>query len=599
MPPAAHATAPSLPNEILLHLATVISNCDTLTSLVLVSRLFNEIFTPALYRCVKFVDRDYVYFEKFADLKNLGFVRSFCAGRNTWCTEGKRKKEGKTDEVEVLVRCLEGMVVLEELTISLFTRSTSPIKDVKVSYALCALARRGTLRSFEVHFEPLWSTPFSYPYSMLSFEEFRGLNKIVLHGLKGFENRSSQKRIRALVGMLLRSPRLQTFGLSLCLQYSVPSPYNPGTIGYLEGLCIEFEKQRAKTSAPVLKLVNLELGFGFLPHAPQIKPINSNHLSLLTDLASLRSLKLLNAVRLGPMSSTITSWATGKGSGKGSKQQILISTSFLSAINLERISFTYHHHSLIEFIQQFHAENPSSKLESLKIGNYRGVQIPAFNWPEMHPNYKEKGSRPIVEALDLLGNHWKSLDFSDITLMSAFSFSFIKGCNMLEELTCGFTESALEIFKQTVLPEMKHLHTLMITPYHTRVEGIPVTRIPINLGIGRLRGVPGSSIGQLTPMTMVDSQKLEVDEEEESQLTIASSIFDSSWKAWNSRDIGDQGVKLRYVGLGYRVYTRMWNMTSLRTIRLPRDEEMQFESCYFNRDSAAAFLLKNEIHDVV
>jgi hypothetical protein len=51
-------------------------------------------------------------------------------------------------------------------------------------------------------------------------------------------------------------------------------------------------------------------------------------------------------------------------------------------------------------------------------------------------------------------------------------------------------------------------------------------------------------------------QNIKIEEDERKEF--AEELFRISWEAWERRDEGEKGNKLRYVGLGYRVYTYMF-----------------------------------------
>lgn len=91
--------------------------------------------------------------------------------------------------------------------------------------------------------------------------------------------------------VLLRSPGLRELGLSYDVGY-----YRPDDEPCLLQIIQHYHAQRMERKLPLLKLVYLFLGNNFLPsNGLEIYfDGNNDYLSLLTDLSSLRSLKLRN-----------------------------------------------------------------------------------------------------------------------------------------------------------------------------------------------------------------------------------------------------------------------------------------------------------------
>jgi hypothetical protein len=95
------------------------------------------------------------------------------------------------------------------------------------------------------------------------------------------------------------------------------------------------------------------------------------------------------------------------------------------------------------------------------------------------------GRRPSTgEALHMTGYHWRFFDFSDITVNADSVLDFIEKCILLESVTCGFSDLMHARFKSSILPSMKHLHTLVVAPYYeNRLGDFSITRIPREMDI--------------------------------------------------------------------------------------------------------------------
>lgn len=431
------------------------------------------------------------------------------------------------------------------------------------------------------------------------------LNKLVLHGVR----RMTKQLVSRFVNMLLASPHLRILGLS---GDGIEYDDDDGELFFQE-MCRLYGSRREDKNGPLLQLEELELGNGFqltesarsqflqLPPPNGLAIETDNYLSRLTDLKYLRKVRLDNAAKRDELDDR--PWL-----GHVDESDYCIrddldpycneslhfthyndSEILYLAVNLEHISFGYISFTLIELITCLRFGSMVPKLDSLQIGRYSSIQPPRLLWPEPQ-GPDERRPNSAAEALHMTGYHWRHFDFSDLSVDPNAVLEFIERCSVLESLTCGFSEAMLMRFKSSILPGMQHLHTLMITPYYqSRPFSRPVTRIPpeldIKLNTGKINSAGDVCYGELDPpdWKRFDWAKREKEEEEESQRAIASEIFDISWAAWENREGEDQGTRLKFVGLGYRVYTRMWrgfekSRSGWTTVRLPHERAMEFNA---------------------
>jgi hypothetical protein len=202
---------------------------------------------------------------------------------------------------------------------------------------------------------------------------------------------------------------------------------------------------------------------------------------------------------------------------------------FRSATNIFHISTSPISSDVIDLIKYVRAANPlamsscsiSDKWEGgLELDESVSVLPSIHNWRSF--SWKESYFKSNEVSFKYDDNYFKAL---------------ISRCDKIEELRCPLIHSAVDSFKTSVLPNLKCLYTLMVS------VGPFVDSKPQNKNVIEQRGWPS-----------LQNIKIEEDERKE----FAEELFRISWEAWERRDEGEKGNKLRYVGLGYRVYTYMF-----------------------------------------
>jgi hypothetical protein len=444
-----------------------------------------------------------------------------------------------------------------------------------------ALAGEGELRNLEI----IASWDLKRNGIIIPKLTLPNLSKLVIHGIR----RISKRHIPRFVNMLLASPHLGTLGLSGDgVEYE-----DDDDVRFMEEMCIVYAGRRGETQPWLLQLEELVLGNGFQLSLSSYGG-NISYLSYMTNLECLRRVRLDNAGKRNELDSRPwLGYDNEQDDIPLSSHEFPHFTQFNDlrllhpAINLEHISIGYLTLTLIELIDTLRSKNASSRLDSLQIGRYSSIQPP----PLALLGAQIDGIPPSLGyVLHQTGHHWRTFDFSDLSLDPNTVLDFIECCSLLESLTCGISNTMLTRFKRSILPGMKHLHTLMITPYYQHQPfAHPVTRIPpemdIKIDSGKIHSPSDIVYAEpdLPDWKRFDWAKQEKEEEEESQQAIAAELLDISWTAWGNRKDGDRGTKLKFVGLGYRVYTRLWcgfekSESGWTTVRLPHEKAMEFNS---------------------
>lgn len=435
--------------------------------------------------------------------------------------------------------------------------------------------------------------PFDLPLT-----GFQNLDKLVLNGVRA--KHSADEWINDIVSVLFRSPGLQSLGLSLggrqsdLAQFIWLGPYERS--GCLVEICQRYHAERENRKAPLLSLTELELGNGFLPPptdpSVQAQDAQSEYLSLLTDLSALRTLKIKNFAR--------HRWDS-ENTGSNERDNFSAATLHFHAPllyraeNLNNLSATKVTSDVIRLISHIRTSNSSSNLSSVKFGG----TCPSPDL--MQEVWAGSEAEFLVHSMHSTGFHWRSLDISDVHTNSSNLINYLKRCKSLEELTCRLSERRLELFKQKVLPRLENLHTLMIGNIQTDnlVDHIfpnPIPRIT-NVGL-ELNADPKATTSKslfksFTSLSLKSGSQKEWKEElrlreeeargEKIRQEIALDLLKVSWKAWERRKEEERGTKLKYVGLGYRVYTYMLpglgekgKQDRWKVVKLSHDDAMEF-----------------------
>jgi hypothetical protein len=438
-----------------------------------------------------------------------------------------------------------------------------------------------------------YTRPFDLP-----LRGFQNLNKLVLNRVRG--GHSADAWINDITSVLFRSPSLKSLALSLDGRQSDLAlntwlrPFQQS--GCLVEICQRYHAERENRKAPLLSLVELDLGNGFIPTdlRSHTDDIDSDYLSRLTDLAALRTLKIKNFVRSHEDSDS-TDRVERENSSAGTLH--FHAPVLYKAVNIATLSVTKLTADVIRLISRVLVNNPPSHLSSIQFG---GV-CPSPN--DMEDMGIDPDEEFLVHSLHSTGFHWRSLDISDVNTNSSNLIDYLKRCKSLQELSCRMSERRLELFKQKVLPRLENLHTLTIGNIQTDnlVDHIFPNPIPRTTNVGlELKADPETrkskslfrslkSLALKTESQKEWKEELRLREEEANgekrRQEIAEDLFKVSWKAWERRKDGERGVKLKYVGLGYRVYTYLLpgpgengKKDKWKVVRLSHDDAMEFEA---------------------
>ena len=440
--------------------------------------------------------------------------------------------------------------------------------------------------------------------SDLSLKGFQHLSKLVLTGVR--VGRWAYEWVNDIVSVLFRSPGLQSLGLSLGepesdLSQAMWLEIYARSRCFIE-ICRQYHAERENRKVPLLRLTELELGTGFLPPpmdiSAQAQDEEHDYVSLLTDLTALRTLKIQNfAQNLWDVENAGVNIIRNYNAATLHFHAPL----FYHAENIIKVSATILTSDVIHLINHIRESNPSSHLSSLEFG---GEFISPDVTEGLSVNAREEF---LIRSLQSTGFHWRSLDISDVRTSLSHLIDYLKRCKSLEELTCRMSERRLELFKQKVLPRLESLHTLMIGNIQTDslVDHLfpnPIPRIKnveLEIKADAEAKKPKSLFKSLKGLSVKSGAQNGWREKWREELTlrqeeatgekirqeIAADLFKTSWKAWERRKEGERGAKLKYVGLGYRVYTYMLpspgekgNQDKWKVVKLSHDESMEFKA---------------------
>jgi hypothetical protein len=365
---------------------------------------------------------------------------------------------------------------------------------------------------------------------------FRNLRKLTLWGLWRTDH---EHRHDDIIEILIASPNLQHLGLS-------NGSFNDDDAPAFQNLCVEFDTRRKQLNCPLLRLTELELGVAYQPEESW-SPSNGNgsYLSKLTDLTYLKSLVLYDRYRSSQIDNGLV------------KIHLPL---FYPATNISHISAFPMTADALDLITYVCKANPLAMSSCSTYDAWEGAAEDPYNSdygsfifpPIFQTNYHWRSFSCTRKLFQKNGDYWKDL---------------ISRWNQLEELGCPLDLSVVDLFKTSILPNLKCLRTLMIDrgPFPD----------------------PEPSIENITE----EERETEIHGEDERKL-FAEELFRISWEAWEIRDEQQKGNKLQYLGLGYRVYTYMFPAPgelgdTPRVVRLSLDEARTFEvieRSYWSKD---------------
>ncbi|KAK0111033.1 hypothetical protein ONS95_001413 [Cadophora gregata] len=513
----------NLPVDLLYAIGDAINSRCTLASLCRVSRAFNRLFTPMLYAKIHVQDCEFQsHLERISKLPfetHLGFTKTLHIGRNI------PRLPFLASGVDVDT-CLEKMPELVSLEV------TTSVGELDLSgegrNGLESVAKRGKLRDLIL----VASKRQEFP----TFKTvFTNLRTISLQRL----SRVDQDRHNDLVEILLASPHLNHLGLSHTNRDEIWS-------SELHKLCQLYSQKRIERNLPLLRIEELDLGTGYLPKDMRELVANPDYLSQLTDLGCLSSLQLRNHAYFGE------------------ERQSIHVPLLHDAMNLKRIEVEVLSKDIQRLLKYLCWINPGG-LTSL---SFIGLHYP-------HENDYFSGATVVQDVSSILspaqqvGHSWWSLSFTETSTAPGTHYmkDFIGHCTDLQYLACPMNNSNLELFK-TYMPNMMHLHTLIIT------KGNFPDHVPTTVNVSteldarkrereaedtqsQTQYQPFSAHPEINRVS-TDGQRQAKDRAREKgekiRKGIAEDLFTLSREIYGARKRRYEGEPLKYVGLGYRVY---------------------------------------------
>ncbi|KAM3086352.1 hypothetical protein ACMFMF_000302 [Clarireedia jacksonii] len=316
-------------------------------------------------------------------------------------------------------------------------------------------------------------------------------------------------------------------------------------------LARSYSLKRKTSRALRLHLKELELGPEFIPHPRRLLPAymvpelgyHGNPISQLTMLCCLKRLTLkTEIVSLYELKARVWSYK-------------LDPVCFFPAENLEHISIDTGYWGVHELIKHL-CDQEQVKLVSFQDRQFRNcMRSPAS------PKYN-----PWTMDPQNIYRHWETLDLGDI---------FIKGdaresqqevlnkllqCVHLKNLTISLPGKMLQYFIENILPQMTRLETLFIPsgPFDKGVPFVARNLVQTENSLWVKEGDPR----QEEDMNR-RKWRLEKKHQDNQQIRreIAQALFNSGRP--NSHHTGTtMKSRLKYLGLGYRVYTELYAGTS-------------------------------------
>jgi len=358
---------------------------------------------------------------------------------------------------------------------------------------------------------------------------FTNLRTLSLHGL----SRLDADRHKDIVEILLASPHLKHLGLSHTNDFDFWSLE-------LHKLTLLYSQRRMDRNIPLLKLEELDLGTGFPPrHVPDLTA-EPHYLSQMTDLDCLLSLRLRNEV-----------------SYDKPRQQVHVPL-LHGAVNLKSIEVEVLSRDIEELLRYLCHANP---------GGLTSLSFIGLNYPRDSADTTAvtKDIASIIRPAPTSGHSWWYLSFTETSTTPGNHYmqDFIRHCTDLQYLACPMNNTNLELFK-TYLPNLMHLHTLIITKGNFP-DHVPTTvNVSAELNAREKAELKGDAIFQPfsahpeISRVSTDGQRQAKDQARERgekiRKGIAEDLFKLSREIYWARKGRYKGEKLKYIGLGYRVY---------------------------------------------
>jgi hypothetical protein len=385
-------------------------------------------------------------------------------------------------------------------------------------------------------------SPVVHSRKMMSLPHFQNLRKLVLDPVERF---SAGSRTRVVVDriaeVLLASPRLESLTLT-CETYDTLGVHAIHLLANLYGAKIK------GSNASRLQLKELELGPEFIPCPPSCHRLyltpeagyHGNPIIQLTDLDYLQKLTLRTEV-LSYIGSQPT-W----------RSYCLDETCFYPAINLEHLSID---------TRQLAATGLADylcRLDKVKLVSFQDKQF--LNYTRGPASSKVD---PWKYAPYTKFHHWETLDLGDIFVdgdtkeSQEMLLSALTQCAHLKTLTISLPESILEYFREKVLPQMESLENLFITsgPFD---QGIPFVERNI---IQQADCVSAKVDADKYIKEWREGHEERHRNNKKTRRSFALAMFESGRPNANSTETARK-TRLKYLGLGYRVYTELYPSTS-------------------------------------
>jgi hypothetical protein len=400
--------------------------------------------------------------------------------------------------------------------------------------------------------------PLGHYMKIISLPHFRNLRRLVLYPVEDFRSgmNGCGELLDRLADVLVSSPRLESLTL-ICEQY------NYMRIHGINKLARRYALKIKESGACRLQLKELELGPEFIPCPQEYRPpsmvpergYDANPISQLTDLSYLRRLTLRTEALLYPQYKEVRSYR-------------LDQTCFYPAINLEHLSVATNHSAVNELVGHL------CGLDEVKLTSFQDEQFQSILRRLATAKYYPWASAPYSTF-----HHWETLDLGEIFIIGDTKESqkrllnSLLQCVHLKTLTISLPGSILEYFRKSVLPRMKSLENLFI-PSGPFDKGIPFVARNTTSELDRVNC-------NVATEKYLEKRRQKLEEQhrtnEEARRVVARALFESG------KPNQHRTTRLKYIGLGYRVYTGLFTRTShggkdsWQLFELSLDEAKTFE----------------------
>ena len=566
-------------------LGKTISSRGELVALCLVSKRFNAIFTPHLYRRLWL---DNVDSDNLSLLSTLSYEQHMKNSRDFYLGY---IKEGGAPHLALSPR--KARLLLQSLLRAKNLRSFTYVETFCFSPVICVLmliicARAvGTqLYNLGVPVEPefngddigvneeneadrprtlrsidhLASLPYLQELKIVNVSElsgimewrlplFRNLRTLIVWGMDYRHHRSPDNMTKDIAEIILHSPQLQILGLSFFRTYIL----NEKTI---TDLYEYYARERRQRSIERLHLSELQLGQGFFPRWI----VNYSLISELTDLAALETLYMDNSdLDIPILHNHLEQWINDE--------------SLTDSLKLRCIKFYRFSEDALHFTRSLLHHQPKNVLNEIHVSDYS--QLP----PSFHYEIPDDWHMRDADLLSKLGLYnWRKIVLRhgihppDWPILE----TFISMCVELEELIIPIVEGEWRRFHLLTLPKLKKLHTLIIVSMF-RVE----------------RWLP------TTPSTRLTLAKEENSEPERVKLVMQT--FKENIRA-KLRD--PNLARLKYFGLGMHIYScilaPMGEPVTIMDFEAAQPDSLhsvlRYRVLKLSREEALSFDWNNRIH---